>query len=171
MTVFHLSNRPESLEWYTPPEITYAARRVLGRIDLDPSSCALANTLVRAARYYTKDEDGLTKPWYGRMWLNPPVRQRLWWERLVREWQAGRVEVAVYHMYNNEFLRRGQASPVPPQHFPHLIYKDRVKGWGPNGENRRPPVASACVLVGGGRETVERFLAEFSRFGVVCKRL
>ena len=62
----------ESNERYTPPHIIEAARRLMGEIDLDPASCAIANTIVGAKTYYTEADNGLVKPWYGRVWCNPP---------------------------------------------------------------------------------------------------
>jgi DNA N-6-adenine-methyltransferase (Dam) len=61
----------KSDEHYTPENIIDAAREVMGEIDLDPMSCAEANETVRAVKFYTKEDDGLTKPWTGRVWLNP----------------------------------------------------------------------------------------------------
>ena len=61
-----------SQDWYTPPEYVEAARTVLGGIDLDPASSAEANRTVRAARYLTEADDGLTRDWRGRVWMNPP---------------------------------------------------------------------------------------------------
>ena len=45
-------------EWYTPAELIDAARDVLGGIDLDPASSAIANETVKAERYFTVDVMG-----------------------------------------------------------------------------------------------------------------
>lgn len=54
-------------EWLTPPEIL----RVLGPFDLDPCS-PIVRPWEMAAVHYTVGEDGLSRPWFGRVWLNPP---------------------------------------------------------------------------------------------------
>jgi hypothetical protein len=61
-----------SNEHYTPSQYIEAARRVLGGIDLDPASCAEANKIVKAAEFYTEKQNGLLRPWRGRIWLNSP---------------------------------------------------------------------------------------------------
>lgn len=64
-----------NVEWYTPPEIIEAARKTLGRIELDPFSCDQANTTVKANDYYTKEffEDGWELSWYAKKcWINHP---------------------------------------------------------------------------------------------------
>ena len=54
-------------EWLTPPEIIKA----LGRFDLDP--CApIKRPWEMAKAHYTIADNGLIKPWHGRVWLNPP---------------------------------------------------------------------------------------------------
>lgn len=61
-------------EWYTHAEII----RSLGKFDLDPATCQDAIRLNQSAEnYYTKEENGLIQPWYGRVWLNPPYAQPL----------------------------------------------------------------------------------------------
>jgi DNA N-6-adenine-methyltransferase (Dam) len=64
-------------EWFTPIEYVDRVRDVLGEIDLDPASHALAQKIIRAARFFTREDDGLTKDWSGRVWLNPPYAQPL----------------------------------------------------------------------------------------------
>lgn len=53
----------DSEEWYSPAAYVKAARNVMGGIDLDPASCALANQVVQAARYFSKDDNGLAQEW------------------------------------------------------------------------------------------------------------
>lgn len=59
-------------EWYTPKEIIDA----LGRFDLDP--CAPIKPLWKTADVmYNIIDDGLSKEWEGRVWLNPPYSRPL----------------------------------------------------------------------------------------------
>ncbi len=103
--LFDLDEMPvptKSDEWYTPSVYIEAARAVMGSIDLDPASCAVANELVKAATYYTKEQDGLHQPFYGKIWCNPPygkINNRstidLWVRRIVREYEQGNIEQAI----------------------------------------------------------------------------
>lgn len=80
-------------EWYTPRNIMVRARNVLGVIDLDPASCAEANEEVQATRYYTKEDDGMSLPWFGRVWCNPPYGRLAsqFTQRLLVEYAQGNV--------------------------------------------------------------------------------
>jgi hypothetical protein len=101
----------ESSEWYTPEEYADAARVVLGgAIDLDPASCPIANTVIRAERIYTIHDNGLDprREWKGRVWLNPPNPPRPWWERLGVEFNSGNVTQAIYLSYSKEPLSQSQ---------------------------------------------------------------
>lgn len=63
----HERRTARSHEWLTPPTILKA----LGRFDLDP--CApVTRPWPTARRHYTIEDDGLSKKWKGRVWMNPP---------------------------------------------------------------------------------------------------
>lgn len=82
----------DSDEWYTPPDVIEAVHRVMGGIDLDVCSCAHAQRIVRARRFFTKDDDARTKRWKGRVWFQPPFSQPLCNElvaKFLEEHEAG----------------------------------------------------------------------------------
>lgn len=87
-----------TVEWYTPRLYLDASVSTMGAIDLDPASSDRAQQFVRAAKYYTVETDGLSKPWTGRVFLNPPYAMpaiRDFVSKLVMEYQARRVTQAV----------------------------------------------------------------------------
>lgn len=62
----------ESGERYSPPQLAEFARHVLKTIDLDPASSPAANATIGAEKIYTSDDDGLSLPWEGNLFINPP---------------------------------------------------------------------------------------------------
>jgi hypothetical protein len=64
---FHQSSRMGKDEWITPQWLLEA----LGEFDLDPCSPAHPPWKI-ADRFYTKEQDGLSLPWEGRVFCNPP---------------------------------------------------------------------------------------------------
>jgi len=68
----HKQHQSKSNEWYTPLHIISKVHNVLGHIDLDPCSCEVANTIVKARKYYTKQDNALLHNWYGKVFMNPP---------------------------------------------------------------------------------------------------
>ena len=80
-------------ELRSPAEYVDAAREAMGGIELDPASCAVANGVVRAERYYAKDDLGQTRDWRAdSVWLSPPrssptFDQFIW--RMAADYEAG----------------------------------------------------------------------------------
>lgn len=54
--------------WLTPPHVIQA----LGVFDLDPCAAPEPRPWPTAQVHLTREDDGLTSPWTGRVWLNPP---------------------------------------------------------------------------------------------------
>ena len=73
--------RGDTNDWLTPRYILDA----LGKFDLDPCA-ALDQPWATAKRHRTIREDGLKKPWAGRVWLNPPYGEQtaLWLAKMAK---------------------------------------------------------------------------------------
>lgn len=64
-------------DWWTPPAI-FAP---LGPFDLDPCAPLSRPEWTGCARQLTIADDGLSSPWAGRVWLNPPYSNAGAWVR------------------------------------------------------------------------------------------
>lgn len=85
----------ETPEHYTPQAIVDAVVACLGGIDLDP--CAHRGHRIPAAKHYTITDDGLSAPWAGKVYMNPPYGRTidLWVRRLCEEHEKGNVTEAI----------------------------------------------------------------------------
>lgn len=83
----HAGNSSTSQAWETPTEFLEALVGVFGRFDLDPCAPRQTRTRVRARVNLTIDDDGLSVPWHGLVFLNPPYGRELasWVEKAHRE--------------------------------------------------------------------------------------
>jgi len=183
-----------SNEHYTPLLIVEAARLTLSAIDLDPASCEAANRVVKAARIFTKDDNGLVQPWHGRVFNNPPgglIRgvgssQKTWWFKLAAEWRSGRVSAAIFVCFSVELFQVAQvdtpAGLPTPLDLPFCVPASRVAYLTPSDqfglftgepelrEGASPPHSSAVVFFPPRVETaeaIERFRAAFGPIGKV----
>ena len=67
-------------EYYTPSWLIQGCLKSAGidQFDLDPASCKEANKVVNAKRFFTKEDDALSRPWREDkkqrldIWCNPP---------------------------------------------------------------------------------------------------
>ncbi len=162
----HVANNSGENEWYTPPVYVEAARRVMGSIDIDPASSEIANRTVRATKYYTAEENGLTKLWFGNVWMNPPYAQPLVTEfcnKLVEHYTIGRIEQACVLVNNATetafFQNMLQACSAV------CFIKSRIKFIDKNGNESGAPLQGQCVLYFG--LDTERFKGYFKEFGVI----
>lgn len=153
-------------EWYTPARYIEAARRTLGRIDLDPASNEEANRAVQAQYFYTAEDDGLAQDWSGRVWLNPPYGRiaGAFIDKLLEEHRDGRVKAAVAlvnaHCTDTEWFQ--------PLWDHTLCFTDhRIDFAGGTDRRSGSTHGSVFAYMGPARD---RFADEFSTFGAVVRR-
>ena len=162
----HVAFNSGNNEWYTPSEYIEAARAVMGEINLDPASSEIANKTVKADHIYTVEDNGLEKPWFGNVWLNPPYASDLigkFAEKVVNE--LGNIKQAIVLVNNateTEWFY-GMVTNATAVCFP----KSRVKFYTPDGKTGAPLQGQAIIYFG---EFVNRFINVFDEKGW-CARL
>jgi phage N-6-adenine-methyltransferase len=153
-------------EWYTPRRYVELARRVLGTIDLDPASCDTAQKTVRATTYYTKAEDGLSREWRGRVWLNPPYAQPdivHFIDKLITERSDGRVTAAI--MLTHNYTDTGWFHAAAEIAEATCLTRGRVKFVNVDGSEGDAPAQGSVFFYFGDR--VSDFAATFLEVGLI----
>lgn len=75
-------------DWATPPDVFARISAIYGPFDLD--ACCRTET-AKVEAFYTKEHDGLTAPWHGRVWVNPPYSDPgTWLRKAIAEVTEGR---------------------------------------------------------------------------------
>ena len=161
-------------EWFTPHMYIQAAREVMGGIDLDPASCEQANRTVKATRYYTKEENGLMMPWYGRIWMNPPFGktdmggmtslQREFTAKLLRDFASGAVEQAIILCIANPSVYWFQ----PFLDFSVCFLRGHLYFTRPDGSQADINHAKCFVYLG---PNEQKFIEVFSQFGRIVRAI
>jgi len=154
-------------DFYTNERIIESARRVMGGIDMDPASHAIANAVVKADTFYTIADDGLSQEWRGRVWLNPPFSKwEHWVPKILSEWRSGRIQ---------EMCVLCAARTLTAQYFAPLVRgtaamcltTGRIAFWG--GRATDSPDDGHAVLYFG--TNVRLFADEFREIGVTFRGL
>ena len=151
-------------DWYTPPEIVEAVRELFGIIDLDPCSNSHEAPNVPALVHFTREDDGLSRPWFGRVYLNPPYGKGIgpWIEKVREEHEAGRVTAAVVLVKAATDTRWFR---VLSERYPRCEVAGRLRF---SGCKNPAPFPSVLFYLG---DEVQRFADVFGRFGVLVAPL
>ncbi len=152
------------IEWYTPDKYLEAVRQVMGGIDLDPATCEAAQEKVGAAAYYTKDSDGLSQDWTGRVFLNPPFKMPFAAQfvgKLVEHYESGDVKQAVLLTNNNTDTDWWQGAAKVAS---VVCFTDgRVSFYNAAGEWSSPTNGQTFMYFGG---RLKAFAKHFSEIGI-----
>jgi len=152
-------------DWHTPPAIIEAVRELFdGLIDLDPCSNSRTAPNVPARTLYTKEDDGLSHAWFGRVYMNPPYGRGIgpWIEKVREEHETGRVTAAVVLVKAATDTRWFR---VLSKRYPRCEVAGRLKF---SGCKAPAPFPSVLFYLG---DEVQRFAEVFARFGVIVAPL
>ncbi len=153
-----------NFEYYTPSFIIEAARTTMGNIDLDPSSCKIANERVKAGKIFTLDDNGLKQNWQGNIWMNHPFGKKsnkLWIDKLVSEYKSGNVKQACCIT----FAATSEKWFQPLLQFPQCFLSPRTNYLYPNGKIKTGcPKGSVVTYFG---DNVSSFNVEFRNLGTI----
>ena len=160
-------------EHYTPSEVIVAATYTLEAIDLDPASHARVAGHVGAAAYYSERDDGLTQPWPGRVFLNPPGGRgnaKKWWAKLIYEY-ARNTTSAIFIGFSLEIMQTAQSFTLSPLDFPFCVPSKRLQFLDKDLQPERSPTHANDIvfLPDGSRrrgDQIERFFYAFRGFGL-----
>lgn len=133
-----------TVEWYTPREII----KPLEPFDLDPATSAEAISLNNSAKhYYTQKDNGLLKPWFGRVWLNPPYKNpdiRLFMHKMA---EHGNGIALVFNRCDSSWFQDyvlGRADAI-------MFLRKRIRFLRPDGTQGDSPGAGSILIAYGGQ--------------------
>lgn len=127
-------------EWLTPP----AMIKELGPFDLDPCS-PIIRPWPTATKHYTREDDGLTKPWRGYVWLNPPYGAETWkWLARLSDHDPGGIALVFARTDTRGFHETvfGKASSV-------LFLRGRLRFYHVDGTEGGPAGAGSALVAYG----------------------
>lgn len=128
-------------EWFTPPEIFMA----LGvEFDLDPCSPGPTHW-VPAERVYTKADDGLTQPWAGSVFMNPPFGGRNGHVPWLRKFLDHANGIAIVRAYTSSAWFHQHAVKADAMLFP----RGKTKFIRPDGSIGKAPGHGVVLLAMG----------------------
>lgn len=141
-------------EWFTPVKTMIRVHEFFGPvgIELDPASCDMAQRTVKAARYYTKNDDGLSHDWHAStLFLNPPYnklngisQQETWSAKLHRHVMSGDVRLALMLVS----AASGSAwYATMLNHWPVCIPHQRIRFVDENGKAEGSPRAGRAIFL------------------------
>jgi ParB family chromosome partitioning protein len=157
----HVSNNSGENEWYTPECYIESAKLVMGSIDLDPASSIIANERVKANKFYTQDEDGLSFDWYGNVWMNPPYAQPLIFQFISKLIESKEINQAIVLVNNGTETQWGQL--LLSNSSAVCFHQSRIRFIDKYGNLGQAPLQGQMICYIG--SNVNNFINEFKQYG------
>lgn len=138
----------------TDPEFFDALAERMGGFTLDVAAAAHN---AKCYDHFTREDDGLSLPWWGRVWCNPPYSDcGAWVRKAWEEWNAGHVDLIAmllpanrveqaWWQDNVEPFRDRPDSPLRVEFLRGRMRFHRP-GWVPGPKGDRPPFG-CCLLI------------------------
>lgn len=161
----HVSNNSGENEWYTPQTYIDSARKVMGKIDLDPASSILANKRIKAKTFFDEAANGLAQKWFGCIWMNPPYSQPLI-NDFIQKLETEQYEQAIVLVNNATETRWGQKLLELSNAV--CFHLGRIRFVSPEGDGSNAPLQGQMIIYIG--KNYKSFIAEFKQFGVCMKK-
>jgi phage N-6-adenine-methyltransferase len=146
--------------WLTPRWILSQ----LGEFNMDPCAALEDPRHVGAPSYYTKENDGLAQPWYGRVFMNPPYSDVAPWLVKAAQHMAGGVSLVPASVESRVWREW-----VWPRAVRILLLAGRVRFCNPDGSvTTGRPLRSVALIAWGGVDAV--FLDTCTLAGVLLNK-
>jgi hypothetical protein len=160
-----LSNPNAHDEHWTPTHIVELVKSCLGPIDLDPCSNQ-GDPNIPAIVHLTRDRDGLSKPWFGKVYMNPPYSKgetsiEDWIDKLLAEYGDSNVSEAIALVPAYSDTKWWQKL----RDWPVCMIHGRLTFLGNTGPARFP---SALFYLG---EDIGKFYCTFRTIGTIYQRV
>jgi len=152
--------------WYTPEKYIELSREVMGSIDLDPASCNEANKIVKADKFYTKDEDGLLQPWYGNVFCNPPYNfpnVEMFSEKMVDSYKSGKIKQGILLTHSSTDTRWWHIAFMSSSAICFTL--GRINFLNANASEKISPLKGQTFMYFG--ENTDRFSESFKTIGSI----
>jgi len=153
-------------ESYTPQQYVESARKIMGSIDLDPASNEYANReLVKATTYFSAEDDGLSKEWKEKVWLNPPYEYPLiknFIDKLIAEFKSNNVSDAILLTNNNTDTQWFHDAAINSQIV--CFTKGRINFHKEDGSLSQPTNGQSFFYFG---DKKDFFAQEFKKYGLI----
>lgn len=149
----------EDNEHYTPLDLLFKVVEFYGgTIDLDPCSNSRETPNTPSLLQYTIEDDGLSQPWFGKVFVNPPYGKALgdWAVKSKTEYLAGNCQEVLFLAPSR--TETGWYRELIQ--FDRLNFSKRLKFQNPKNQNNSAPFPSVMFYLGKRHQAFEDCLGE-----------